>query len=157
MALVRPCTACREVLPDDAFLKRSNGHNIQPCRSCRSSAAKTAYYADVESHRAYARRWQTQWRTEHRAVATARSRKSARKWMDRNPERLRVIRAGMAAVARAIKNGVLVRPTSCERCGGPGPIEAAHSDYSQRLAVSWLCRPCHRMWDRREPKSGLTA
>lgn len=57
-------------------------------------------------------------------------------------------------VSHAIKRGILIRPDTCERCSGQGPIEAAHEDYSKPLEVSWLCRSCHRSWDKRQPKLG---
>lgn len=54
---------------------------------------------------------------------------------------------------RAVKAGRLVRASECERCGAPAYTEAAHYNYVERLRVIWLCRPCHRSWDRRHPKT----
>lgn len=56
------------------------------------------------------------------------------------------------SVRSAIKNGNLVRPESCEKCGenpgttkvGAPKIQAHHHDYSLPLAVEWLCARCHR-------------
>lgn len=48
------------------------------------------------------------------------------------------------AVADAIRRGDLVRPSSCERCGVD-----CKPDYSKRLEVEWLCKPCHCRKDRR--------
>lgn len=42
----------------------------------------------------------------------------------------------------AIKRGILVKQP-CEVCRSPH-VEAHHADYSQPLAVSWLCRQHHR-------------
>jgi hypothetical protein len=56
-------------------------------------------------------------------------------------------RAGQA-VARALREGVLVRPAACERCGRP-PKHALvghhHNGYEppHELDVRWLCRSCH--------------
>lgn len=47
------------------------------------------------------------------------------------------------AVKRALKSGELVRPKSCERCGGGKRIAAHHDDYSKPLQVQWLCSSCH--------------
>lgn len=58
-----------------------------------------------------------------------------------------------SAVQRALRNGSLVRSPTCERCGAETFTEGAHSDYSAPLMVEWLCRSCHRRWDRSEPKS----
>ena len=57
-----------------------------------------------------------------------------------------------------VKAGALVRPMRCEECGTESNrIEAAHFDYAQPLRIRWLCRRCHVVWDRREPKGGTFA
>lgn len=60
-----------------------------------------------------------------------------------------------AAVRRALKRGDLVRPAVCEKCERHGVVEAAHKDYAAPLDVRWLCRSCHRRWDKAEPKSRM--
>lgn len=35
--------------------------------------------------------------------------------------------------------------TTCQDCGAVGPTHGHHADYSQPLAVEWLCRRCHTM------------
>lgn len=57
-------------------------------------------------------------------------------------------KAARERVRRALQSGKLTRPDSCERCSGPGPIDAAHIDYSRALDVRWLCKPCHRRFDQ---------
>jgi hypothetical protein len=59
-----------------------------------------------------------------------------------------------SAVAYAVKTGKLIKPASCEQCGADKPLEAAHHDYAQPLQVRWLCRTCHRSWDKDRPKGG---
>src|SRR5215831_11268686 len=61
--------------------------------------------------------------------------------------------APQGAVARALKRGELIRPSECEECGRGGVIHAAHSDYARPLDVRWLCRRCHALWDRSDPKT----
>ena len=54
-----------------------------------------------------------------------------------------------------ILSGLMVRPVICEECGATDrSIEAAHYDYDQPLKVRWLCRSCHRRWDKQDPKNG---
>lgn len=49
--------------------------------------------------------------------------------------------------------GLLERPVTCEECGSTGQaIEAAHHNYDEPVRIRWLCRSCHRRWDKREPK-----
>lgn len=52
-------------------------------------------------------------------------------------------RAAYAAVQKAIKDGRLVRSSTCEKCGNTKHLQAHHNDYSKPLEVEWLCRSCH--------------
>lgn len=55
-------------------------------------------------------------------------------------------------VALAVKQGKLIRPESCQRCGdypgkasdGRAMIQGHHPDYSKPLDVEWICCKCHR-------------
>lgn len=48
------------------------------------------------------------------------------------------------ALGKALRLGTVVRPSTCEKCGSTGRlIDGHHEDYSQPLAVWWLCKPCH--------------
>jgi hypothetical protein len=55
------------------------------------------------------------------------------------------------AVDRAVRDGRLVVPDTCELCGSrPGPgawrtanVYAHHEDYARPLDVIWLCGSCH--------------
>jgi len=66
-----------------------------------------------------------------------------RKWAKNNPEKV----AAHNAVRQALKDGILVRPITCEKCGSGGRICSHHEDYSKPLEVDWLCYKCH---NRRE-------
>jgi hypothetical protein len=51
------------------------------------------------------------------------------------------------AVRRAIKNGTLQKPSSCQLCGSVATgksLHAHHADYSRPLDVEFLCAKCHR-------------
>lgn len=46
---------------------------------------------------------------------------------------------------RKLKQGSIVKPSSCQDCfDSESPIEAHHPDYSKPLEVEWLCISCHR-------------
>jgi ribosomal protein S27AE len=65
---------------------------------------------------------------------------------------LREVERAHSAVGRALRNGQLKRPDVCSQCGASGFIEAAHENYLEPLLVRWLCRSCHVLWDKAEPK-----
>jgi hypothetical protein len=52
-------------------------------------------------------------------------------------------KAAHTAVACGIRNGSLIRPSRCSRCGGKGKIHAHHDDHEKHLDVLWLCPMCH--------------
>lgn len=105
-----------------------------------------------ERAREYCRRWREQHGEERRERFRVR-------WAT-DPEfrarnRSQVSAAAKAAhqrVHKALLRGEIVRATHCEECGAATFTEAAHLDYQARLAVRWLCRPCHRRWDAAHPK-----
>lgn len=43
----------------------------------------------------------------------------------------------------AIRGGYVEHKTECEVCGSCDMVQAHHEDYSQPLAVRWLCKDCH--------------
>ena len=62
-------------------------------------------------------------------------------------------RSAQSLLRYHIEAGNIVRLSSCEECGATDRyIEAAHYSYDEPLRVRWLCRSCHRRWDKKEPK-----
>jgi hypothetical protein len=55
------------------------------------------------------------------------------------------------AVYRALKEGRLTKPATCQQCGKPCTPEGHHKSYEedQWLKVDWLCGGCHRREDKR--------
>lgn len=64
-------------------------------------------------------------------------------------------RRARVIVGNAVRDGRLVKPTACERCGtecsAKRSLHAHHHDYSQPLVVEWLCGTCHRLEHRPPP------
>jgi hypothetical protein len=79
-------------------------------------------------------------------AAAATGRKTVRKTISK-------ARSAQSLLRYHIQAGRIVRPTTCEECGATDrAIEGAHFNYDEPLRVRWLCVPCHRRWDKREPK-----
>lgn len=96
--------------------------------------------AKKAKERAYAR--------AYRARNRERIAKRKREFNDRHPEKLRA----QHKVAKALRAGRLIRPSTCSACGEPGLIEAHHDDYDKPLDVIWLCTSCHAAHERRNQR-----
>lgn len=54
-------------------------------------------------------------------------------------------RDAQTAVGHAVRDGRLLKPSACSKCGRSGVrLEGHHDDYSRPLDVVWLCCRCHR-------------
>lgn len=107
------------------------------CQVCKRIRAEEM--TDEQRQELWARRRRRERRTPKRVQAQ-------RRFAANNPEKY----AAWSAVKVAVRQGKLVRPSACERCGRSWTrIEASHDDYSKPLYVEWLCVPCHRKKDRR--------
>lgn len=72
------------------------------------------------------------------------------RWRERNLLKLWAQAVGRSAVLR----GLIKKPGHCVGCGGPGPVEAHHSNHGDPLRVIWLCRTCHKRTRRDEQHGG---
>lgn len=52
------------------------------------------------------------------------------------------------AVRNAVRDGKLIKATSCSTCGSTKKIEGHHDNYLEPLVVRWLCEDCHKEWHR---------
>lgn len=68
-------------------------------------------------------------------------RESYRRRVDKDPRK----RKANWAVFVAVRDGVLVRPETCEGCGNSGKLHGHHWNYDEEhwLDVEWLCTKCH--------------
>jgi hypothetical protein len=161
---LRRCARCSESKPLSAFyyVKRASGKSRYGayCRPCVTAAHREWRTKNRERVLDGERRWRAensehlseqtrQWRARNPEAFAA----SSRAWKVRNPERIRIQQRASFHVQQALKQGTLVRPSTCATCGKGGSITAAHNDYSRPLDVRWLCRSCHSRWDRAEPKT----
>jgi hypothetical protein len=60
-------------------------------------------------------------------------------------------KANARAYANVYQRRGILKPEPCVKCGSD-KAEKHHDDYSQPLAVTWICRPCHLDLHEQEPR-----
>jgi hypothetical protein len=127
---MKECRDCHKVKQVSEFYKS----DLNWCKDCRKLAQKIRR-SNPETRRrirAYeSERYQTQKRKQQALAAQARGRLNY-------PERTKAYRI----VHTALLNGTLIK-LPCEVCGNP-KTQAHHENYSNPLAIRWLCFKHHR-------------
>jgi hypothetical protein len=130
----KECFKCNTVKPLSEFYKHSkmaDGH-VNKCKECNKNDVTSNRNKNLEKYRAYDR---ARGKIPERIKANT---EINRAWRAEDSRR----NAAHTQVARAIRNGVLVRQPCC-RCGEAKTV-AHHEDYDKPLDVMWLCQPCHK-------------
>ena len=155
---MKQCQKCRQSKTLEWFFRNRStrdgfSHYCKPCHSAvvkRSNARPAALAAHAELQKRY-REANADKRAETvRKYNGGDTAKATRKRFFQTEKGKAQMRAH-AAVHKAIRAGVLVRPTACEVCGTPcRPDGHHHLGYAvgHRLSVKWLCKPCHHLEDR---------
>lgn len=124
------------------------------CRDCHNAAGRASKKRHLKTNTLKTR----EWRENNRDQATATTRRWSAANREKRQETTREQRRlhpekhrARAAVERALKQGLLVRPAICPACGcedqggvdGRTLIQAHHDDYAKQLDIKWLCVSCH--------------
>lgn len=115
------CIGCQERLPIESFYKSTRGNRQSRCKPCFNK--KTSYY-----NRSY--------KPDPVKVSAKGS-----LFRSENKDKTKAHRL----VVKALREGNLTRPETCESCGKHGRIQGHHADYSKPLEVDWLCSSCHTL------------
>jgi ribosomal protein S27AE len=143
---MKDCFKCYCAKPLSEFYahkQMADGH-LNKCKECTKKDVSANRSANLERYLAYSR---TVAMLPHRVKArkayakTPAGRAAKLEWQKRSRQLNAIKHAARAAVAYAIKKGVLTRQ-ECEACGA-SKAEAHHDDYSKPLAVRWLCTTHH--------------
>ena len=129
---LRRCSVCHNSQPQTEFhfKNKVRGWRKSACKRCSVKERRLKYLKNLDRTRVtndWWRRNNPEWLKTWHASYDKRKRYAQRK------------------VQRAVKSGVLTRPSTCPSCGARGVrIEAHHDDYSKPLNVRWLCSFCHK-------------
>lgn len=149
------CKGCGKEKPFAQFYRlatMADGFTAK-CKDCTKAAVKANRENNIEHYLTYDRiRGERPERVAARKrVAAARAAdpvkmerdiKSKQDWIARNQQK----RAAHMIVGNAARDGDLIPPPKCERCGKSPinkPLHAHHEDYEKPLEVNWLCITCH--------------
>lgn len=174
------CGFCHRELPLDQFYRDKRGVLSSRCKGCQARWLRTcvacgATFIGRRNRKLCSDRCRKIWRpravltceycgavfhTDHLrrryCSFTCKSAAMVLPAVERKP-RLRATpeaRRAQGLVRYYISISRMKRPNVCSECGAPGPVDAAHADYAKPLLVRWLCRSCHVLWDKRDPKGG---
>jgi hypothetical protein len=142
MPFPRACPKCGEVHTASGFYIQHGGDGrTRVCKECIKKGVREYRERNIEKVREYDReRGQLEHRKEaNRARAHLYSNRPAAPWRAKNIEKYKA----HCAVNNAVRDGKMLKPHQCERCGAPPPIHGHHDDYGKPLDVMWLCQPCH--------------
>jgi hypothetical protein len=129
---MKTCFKCGAEKPYSEFYKHSkmaDGH-LGKCKSCAKS--------DVKLHR----KENDSVREYDRGRGNRQSAEDLRKYRAANPKKYKATNW----INNALRDGRLIKATSCEVCQSDYHIEGHHDDYDQPKIVRWLCSRCHSFW-----------
>ena len=141
------CLTCSVWKSKEDFGRRSASIDgrAAKCRECQKLYDKSR---SKSPHRVKARNDYA--RTERGRLAGGRARKA---WDERNA----IKKGASTMVGNAVRDGKIIKPDDCEKCGStPKRLQGHHDDYSAPLIVRWLCSGCHSKWHK-ENGPGINA
>ncbi len=136
----KQCFKCLEVKPLSCFYKHkkmADGH-VNKCKECNKKDVRANYRSNIQHYKDYdIQRNKTKKRKDQFA-------KRCKIFRVENP----IQYAANTILGNAIRNGKIIRPTSCSSCKIECTPDGHHCDYAHPLDVMWLCRQCHNDWHK---------
>lgn len=141
------CKFCKEYKEESEFYVS----NKNKCKQCIKKAVNQRRIREIDKIREYDRnrpnakervaqnkerinRYKTENPDKHKKYN-----EQKRNWSKKNKHK----RNAHLKVSRALYNGIIKRPDTCDECNQLKKIEAHHEDYKKPLEVMWLCIECH--------------
>ena len=146
--MVKTCFKCGNEKPISEFYRhpQTNDGFLGKCKECTKSDVTKKRSENLDRYRKYDRDRNT---LPHRLEAIKTYQKTEegkkvhikanRRFIEENPEK----RQAHIALNNAVRDGKLVKPSTCDDCGFSGTLHGHHEDYTKPLEVIWVCPPCH--------------
>lgn len=141
--MLRTCKICGATSEEKAFYARVNSR----CADCHKAKVRENRAAKSDYYRQYdATRFQQDPRVKERhkkyratEAGVSSTRLARKKWEHQNP----IKKAAHIILNNAVRDGRIIKPSSCQSCGAKCRIHGHHEDYADPLSVKWLCQTCH--------------
>lgn len=150
---MKKCTICGYTKELDQFYKSNSSSDgtINQCKDCVKSRVrqraidKADYIREYEKGRANLPH-RVKLRRDYASTELGRIKGNEAKlrYIDKNPK----VRRAHCIVSNALRDGAILKPQECEKCGNDDRIEGHHCDYDQPLKIMWLCSQCHNQWHK---------
>jgi hypothetical protein len=128
---MKSCKRCEEELPLSSFYRHKGMSDglLSFCKPCTTTRVSKHRDANLDSIRKYDRDRGNRQTGEY-----------VKSYRASNPEKYKA----HTKVNNAVRDDRLIKPNTCEGCGGEGSLHGHHEDYSKPLEVDWLCPACHK-------------
>lgn len=149
---MKTCFKCKETKPLDMFYEFPglDRGRLNKCKECTKKDVRENRKKKLEYYREYDRkrsdrpdrvlaRAQYQERMKNDENFALKTRERIVLWKNNN----KIKRAAHVLIGNKIRDGSIVNPHKCEKCGSTGSIDAHHENYYKPLDVVWLCKDCH--------------
>lgn len=133
----RVCRTCGLSKPLTDFYIARGRFPHRECKHCTNNRSRTWADRNREIRRDVVRSNYQRRMADPETLEVIRAQK--RGWNANNPSKIRA----HCEVKRAIQDGILKRPATCQACPSQRRIHAHHDDYDEPLSVIWLCQVCH--------------
>lgn len=147
----KDCFKCKETKPLSEFYKHSGMSDgyLGKCKVCAKADVKFNRLDKAEYYRAYDRKRYREDPVRRESLFDLKNHPNRAQWKakgDANykrkyPERYEA----RVMVGNAVRDGRLIRPDKCSKCGVECTPQAHHESYEPEhwLDVAWLCVKCH--------------
>jgi len=151
---MKKCFKCKKSKRFSEFYKHKGMKDgyLNKCKSCSKTDVSKNYRKNIGHYKEYEKvrsgfPHRVKAREEYSKTDDGKisCNKSKRKWNKRNP----IKRMASTIVGNAVRDGKIIKPSSCEDCGSePNRLHGHHDDYAYPLIVRWLCPGCHNKWHK---------
>ncbi len=124
--------------------------NSSYCRSCeneyrrnwgKTPKGRLCQKKSREKYKEYQREYARNWYAKNGRNRAVDYQEAITEWIKRNPEKVQA----KLLVAKAVKEGKIIKPKNCSKCNRETRLSGHHPDYAKPLEVLWLCSSCHKL------------